>query len=103
MTTGNSIERLASYLQTPQHAFEGARPHHLTFSSLILVPSLNYPSAPIATISPTHISDLLNTRLLHPILIIQAFLPLLTSLPFPHLHYHPPPRPSPPKVLVLTP
>jgi NAD(P)-dependent dehydrogenase (short-subunit alcohol dehydrogenase family) len=105
VSSGNSIERLTNYLQTPQHAFEGARPHHLLFTALIIIPSLNYPTAPVATIAPSHFSDLLNTRLLHPILVTQSFLPLLISLPFSHPHHHSPPRPppSPPKVLLLTP
>jgi NAD(P)-dependent dehydrogenase (short-subunit alcohol dehydrogenase family) len=96
---------LARYLQTPQHAFEGARPHHLIFTALILIPSFNYPIGPVATISPEHISDLLNTRLLHPILVTQSFLPLLSSLPYPHAHHHFSPHPPPPrpKVILLTP
>jgi len=36
-------------------------------------------------------------------LIAQAFLPLLTSSPFPHTHQHPHPAPPAPKLLLLTP
>lgn len=60
-------------------AFQGAKPHHLSLRSLILIPSSSYPSAPIATLSPSTLSDLLNTRLLTPILTTQTFLPLLQS------------------------
>jgi hypothetical protein len=67
---------------------------------LILIPSQNYPSSPIATLSLSTLNDILNTRLLKPILTLQAFLPLLTSLPFSHPHLHDGPKPS---VLVLTP
>jgi NAD(P)-dependent dehydrogenase (short-subunit alcohol dehydrogenase family) len=98
-----SIERFTSHLQSPHSAFQGARPHHLAFRSLILIPTLTYPSSPIATLSPSTLNDLLDTRLLTPILTIQTFLPLLTSLPLAHPHLHnssPSPKPS---VLVLTP
>jgi len=102
-SASSSVERLTRYLQTPQHAFEGARSHHLIFTSLILIPSLTYPSAPIAAISPSAVSDLLNTRLLYPILVTQAFLPLLTSIPLQHLHHQQHPAPPSPKILLLTP
>ncbi|KAI9730910.1 MAG: hypothetical protein M1818_007984 [Claussenomyces sp. TS43310] len=98
----HSIERLTAYLQTPQHAFEGARPHHLIFSSLILIPSLSFPAAPLATIPSSSISDIINTRLVHPILLTQAFLPLLTALPFTLPHNHQQLTPSDPSILVLT-
>lgn len=100
-----SIERFTAYLQTPHVAFEGAKPHHLIFRSLILIPSPSYPSSPIATLPPSTFSDLLNTRLLTPILTLQSFLPLLQSLPLhhPHLHNGPLPTGTKPSVLVLTP
>lgn len=67
---------------------------------MILIPSLNYQTSPIATIPPSSFADLFNTHLLQPILTIQAFLPLLTA------RLSPAPtdkeRPSP-KVLVFTP
>jgi hypothetical protein len=68
---------------------------------VILFPSLSYQTSPIATIPPSNFADLFNTHLLHPILTIQSFLPLLTA-----------PRAGPesassssraPKVLVFTP
>jgi NAD(P)-dependent dehydrogenase (short-subunit alcohol dehydrogenase family) len=65
---------------------------------VLLIPSLNYQTSPIATIPPSSFADLFNTHLLHPILTIQAFLPLLTSKLEPHADT----RPSP-KVLVFTP
>ncbi|RFU32743.1 hypothetical protein B7463_g3623, partial [Scytalidium lignicola] len=100
-----SLERFTEFLQVPHAAFQGAKPHHLTFRSLILIPPLNYPSAPIATFSPSTISDLLNTRLFNTILTIQTFLPTLAALPLHHPHSQsgtstPAPKPS---VLVLTP
>ncbi len=57
----------------------GARRSHLTLTGIILIPSLNYQTSPIATIPPANFADLFNTHLLHPILSIQAFLPLLTA------------------------
>ncbi|KAH8813063.1 hypothetical protein F5884DRAFT_672795 [Xylogone sp. PMI_703] len=100
-----SLERFTEFLQLPHAAFQGAKHHHLTFRSLILIPSLNYPSAPIATLSPSTISDVLNTRLFNTILTTQTFLPTLAALPLQHPHsqngiWTQPPKPS---VLVLTP
>jgi NAD(P)-dependent dehydrogenase (short-subunit alcohol dehydrogenase family) len=43
-----------------------------------VVPSPNYSSGPVATIPPSSWADTVNTRLLSPILTVQAFLPLLT-------------------------
>jgi hypothetical protein len=63
-----------------------------------LIPSLNYQTSPIATIPPSLFADLFNTHLLHPILTIQSFLPLLTSRITP-----PGEIPTIPKVLVFTP
>lgn len=57
----------------------GAKPNHLALKSVILIPSLSYQTSPIATIPPSSFVDLFNTHLLHPILTIQAFLPLLTT------------------------
>lgn len=70
-----------------------------------MIPTPNYPSLPIATLAPSALSDLLNTRLLQPILTLQTFLPLLQILPLSHPQVHPGPPPTPvkPSVLVLTP
>ena len=53
--------------------------YHLSLKSVILIPSLNYQTSPIATIPPSSFADLFNTHLLQPILTVQAFLPLLTA------------------------
>ncbi|PBP20997.1 hypothetical protein BUE80_DR008211 [Diplocarpon rosae] len=100
-----SIDRFAAHLQSPHAPFPGARPHHLIFRSLLIIPSTNYPSSPIAALSPATVSDLLNTRLLTPILTLQTFLPLLQTLPLPHPNHSPGPAPAPikPSVLLLTP
>ena len=66
---------------------------------MILIPSLNYQTSPIATIPPSSFADLFNTHLLQPILTIQAFLPLLTARLSPPVNKEPPS----PKVLVFTP
>ncbi|KAL1845591.1 hypothetical protein Daus18300_014491 [Diaporthe australafricana] len=97
-SAGASIERFAQYLQTPHAAVPGARQNYLTLRSVILIPSLNYQTSPIATIPPSNFADLFNTHLLHPILTIQAFLPLLTA----KLASTGAEKP-PPKVLVFTP
>lgn len=96
-SAGVSIERFAQYLQRPRAAVPGAKPNYLTLKSVILIPSLSYQTSPIATIPPSSFADLFNTHLLHPILTIQAFLPLLTA------RLSSASEKSPPKVLVFTP
>ncbi|KAG4442454.1 hypothetical protein IFR05_002056 [Cadophora sp. M221] len=102
-----SIDRFTAHLQTPHAAFQGAKLHHLTFRSLILIPSSTYPSLPIAALPASTISDLLNTRLLTPILTLQSFLPMLQILPLTHPHLHtsstPPVTAIKPSILLLTP
>lgn len=94
---GASIERFAQYLQTPHAAVPGAKPNYLALKAVILIPSLSYQTSPIATIPPSSFADLFNTHLLHPILTIQAFLPLLTA------RLTAAGEKTPPKVLVFTP
>lgn len=99
-----SIERFTYHLQSPHAAFQGAKPHHLSLRSLILIPSPSYPSSPIATLAPSTLSDLLNTRLLTPILTTQTFLPLLQATPLPHpTHHSQQSKGDKPSVLLLTP
>ena len=85
-------------MQSPQAPGPSIKPNQLTLKSIILIPSLNYQTSPIATIPPSSFADLFNTHLLHPILTIQAFLPLLTSRLSPIGE-----KWIPPKVLVFTP
>jgi NAD(P)-dependent dehydrogenase (short-subunit alcohol dehydrogenase family) len=97
-SAGNSIEHFARYLQAPHAAIPNGKRHHLSLKAVILIPSLNYQTSPIATIPPSSFADLFNTHLLQPILTIQAFLPLLTA------RLSPADRERPnPKVLVCTP
>lgn len=106
---GNSIENFARYLQTPHAAIPNGKKHNVQLKSVILIPSLNYQTSPIATIPPSSFADIFNTHLLHPILTVQAFLPLLTSrLPTgPSTELIKPKdqdrKESSPKVLVFTP
>ncbi|KAI1475440.1 DUF1776-domain-containing protein [Daldinia eschscholtzii] len=95
---GQAIERFANYLQTPHAAVPRAKPTYLVLKAVILIPSLNYQTSPIATIPPSSFADLFNTHLLHPILTIQSFLPLLTSKITPQGE-----STDTPKVLVFTP
>ncbi|OTA57516.1 DUF1776-domain-containing protein [Hypoxylon sp. EC38] len=97
-SAGQSIERFAAYLQSPHAAVPRAKPNILTLKAVILIPSLNYQTSPIATIPPSSFADLFNTHLLHPILTIQSFLPLLTSKITPYGE-----KSATPKVLVFTP
>lgn len=96
-SAGSAIERFANYLQDRHSPVPGAKANHLTLKSVILIPSLNYQTSPIATIPPSSFADLFNTHLLHPILTIQAFLPLLTA------RLGTSAEKTPPKVLVFTP
>lgn len=57
---------------------QGVPPHICQLSGLILIPSPNYPSGPLATIPASSWADTINTRLLSPVLTTQLFLPLLT-------------------------
>lgn len=84
-------------MSRPHPAVPKAKPTHLILTSVFLIPSLSYQTSPIATIPPSSFSDLFNTHLLHPILTIQAFLPLLTAQLNPDSKIHPP------KVVVFTP
>ncbi|KAI0178997.1 DUF1776-domain-containing protein [Hypoxylon sp. FL1284] len=95
---GQSMEKLAAYLQAPHSAVPGAKANYVALKSIILIPSLNYQTSPIATIPPSSFADLFNTHLLHPILTVQSFLPLLTSRITPHSE-----KTATPKVLVFTP
>ncbi|KAJ6785751.1 hypothetical protein PWT90_04841 [Aphanocladium album] len=95
---GAAIEKFAAYLQSPHAPGPQIKPNQLTLRSVILIPSLHYQTSPIATIPPSSFADLFNTHLLHPILTIQAFLPLLTSRLQPAGE-----KWVPPKVMVLTP
>ncbi|ORY70250.1 uncharacterized protein BCR38DRAFT_455075 [Pseudomassariella vexata] len=97
-SAGTSIERFAAYLQAQHAAVPRSKPSYLTLTSVILIPSLNYQTSPIATIPPSSFVDLFNTHLLHPILTIQAFLPLLTSKLTPYGETS-----TTPKVIVFTP
>ncbi|CEJ88822.1 Putative DUF1776 family protein [[Torrubiella] hemipterigena] len=95
---GTAIERFATYLQSPHAPVPNMKPNQLSLRSVILIPSLNYQTSPIATIPPSSFADLFQTHLLQPILTIQAFLPLLTTRLRPTAE-----DPVKPKVLVFTP
>lgn len=95
---GSAVERFAGFLQSPQAPGPQMKANQLTLRSVMLIPSLNYQTSPIATIPPSSFADLFNTHLLQPILTIQAFLPLLTSRLQPIGE-----KWLPPKVLVFTP
>ncbi|KLU88503.1 hypothetical protein MAPG_07488 [Magnaporthiopsis poae ATCC 64411] len=87
---GASIERFAQYLHAPHPPTSKAKPNYLTLKAVVVVPSVTYQTAPIATIPPSGFAELFHTHLLHPILTVQSFLPLLTARPSP-----PPVSPAP--------
>ncbi|KAJ5754020.1 uncharacterized protein N7511_008173 [Penicillium nucicola] len=73
-----SLNGLRSLITQPQSPTAGVPPHTCQLSGLIIVPSTNYSAGPVATIPPSSWADTVNTRILSPILTVQAFLPLLT-------------------------
>ncbi|KAG9245135.1 hypothetical protein BJ878DRAFT_582166 [Calycina marina] len=98
-----AIEHFTELLKSPHSPFPGAKSHFLILRSLIVIPTLTYPTSPIAMINPSTINDLISTRLLTPILTTQALLPILTSSPLRHPHHHVNPHIPKPSVLYLTP
>ncbi|PKX89712.1 DUF1776 domain-containing protein [Aspergillus novofumigatus IBT 16806] len=73
-----SLRDIHSLITQPQWPMPGVPPHTCQLSGIILVPSPNYTTGPVATIPPSAWADTINTRLLSPILTTQIFLPLLT-------------------------
>ncbi|THC91050.1 hypothetical protein EYZ11_009490 [Aspergillus tanneri] len=73
-----SLNEIHSLITQPQWPVPGVPPHTCQLSGLVLVPSPNYVSGPVATIPPSAWADSINTRLLSPILTTQLLLPLLT-------------------------
>ncbi|KAL2257421.1 hypothetical protein VTK26DRAFT_201 [Humicola hyalothermophila] len=102
-SAGNAIDSFARYLQSPHAAIPNGKRHYLSFKGVILIPSLNYRTSPIATIPPSSFADLFNTHLLRPVLTVQAFLPLLTSRLAPQSNDKEDSPTTAPKVLVFTP
>ncbi|KAF3166225.1 hypothetical protein TWF225_000820 [Orbilia oligospora] len=74
-----SISRFSSYLKSPVVPFQGAPPHHLKFTALILIPDSNFPSGPIETIPLDHWSDTFNLKIIQTLAITQLFLPIVTE------------------------
>ncbi|OAL65297.1 hypothetical protein A7C99_3781 [Trichophyton rubrum] len=69
------IQSLITHAQTPS---PGVPAHSCQLSAVILIPSLNYPTGPVAAIPASSWADTINTHLLYPILTTQFILPLLT-------------------------
>jgi NAD(P)-dependent dehydrogenase (short-subunit alcohol dehydrogenase family) len=93
-----AIKQFAAFLTSPYIPVPRARPDYLTLKAIILIPALNYEVSPIALIPPRSFASVFNSHLLHPIITIQALLPLLAA------RRGPPGEPFlPPKLIVLTP
>ncbi|OKL59512.1 hypothetical protein UA08_05110 [Talaromyces atroroseus] len=73
-----ALHGIYSLISQPQSPAPGIQPHTCQLSGLIILPSLNYPTGPVPTITASNWADTINTRLLSPILITQLFIPLLT-------------------------
>lgn len=78
-STEETIQKFNDLLTHPQASIAKAAPHTLHLAAVILVPGQSLPDSPIASLAPSTWSDTLNTRLLAPFAILQAFLPLLAS------------------------
>jgi NAD(P)-dependent dehydrogenase (short-subunit alcohol dehydrogenase family) len=77
-----SCDKLQQELSKPVVAFQGASPHHLELTGLIIVPDLYYPSGPVESIRPDTWSDLIYSKLLGPIFLLSnGFLELLRNNP----------------------
>ncbi|WEW58797.1 hypothetical protein PRK78_004265 [Emydomyces testavorans] len=74
-----SVYAIHSLITNPQAPMPGVPPHTCQLTGVILIPSLKYPVGPVATIPASNWADVINTRLLYPILTAQLFLPLLTT------------------------
>ncbi|KAB8233527.1 DUF1776 domain-containing protein [Aspergillus alliaceus] len=74
-----SLNEIHSLITQPQWPMPGVPPHTCQLSGLILVPSPNYVTGPLATVPASSWADTINSRLLSPILTTQLFLPLLTA------------------------
>lgn len=73
-----SLREIHSLMTQNQFPIPGVPPHNCQLSGLILLPSPNYATGPVATILPSTWADTVNTRLLSPIITTQLFFPLLT-------------------------
>ncbi|KAM5443606.1 hypothetical protein MferCBS31731_001379 [Microsporum ferrugineum] len=73
-----SLYVIQSMITNAQAPSPGMPPHTCQLSAVILVPSLNYPTGPVAAIPASSWADTINTHLLYPILTTQFLLPLLT-------------------------
>ena len=72
------MNELQNLITQPQSPHPQVPPHTCQLTGVIILPSLNYTSGPVATIPQASWADTVNTRVLSPILTAQAFLPLLT-------------------------
>lgn len=73
-----SLHEIKNLITKPQFPIPAVQPHTCQLSGVIIVPSPNCPTGPVATIAPSSWADTVNTRILSPILTTQLFLPLLT-------------------------
>ncbi|MCJ1479011.1 hypothetical protein MMC13_007695 [Lambiella insularis] len=78
ISTAKTLEKFsANLVQPPRHGCSSS--HTLRLSSFIIIPSYpsTHPTGPISTLSPSLLSDALNTHLIYPLGLLHAFLPLL--------------------------
>lgn len=74
-TAQEQVSRFQHLLARQHFAFEGAEPHTLSFSGLILVPDTSSPPARIEDISSEEWCDALNAKVLNTIATTQLLLP----------------------------
>ncbi|KAI9794174.1 MAG: hypothetical protein M1816_006099 [Peltula sp. TS41687] len=76
-STQSALERFHKYLITPQQAFLGADPHHLSLTGVVIIPETTYSAGAISTLGPETWSDALNAKVLGTVATVQALLPLI--------------------------
>lgn len=98
------MDRFITYIHSPHAVFPGTKSHYYTLRSLIVIPTSKFPTIPIASLPKSTYTDLLNSRLLQPIFIIQHFLPLFQNLSLTHSNAcsGTPSEPKP-SIVILTP
>ena len=78
-STQQSLREFTIQLQTPQKPIPKAPTHTLNLAALVLLPGSTLPAKSITSTSSSRWSETLNTRLLAPITVLHAFLPLLAA------------------------
>ncbi|KAK4550258.1 hypothetical protein LTR36_003225 [Oleoguttula mirabilis] len=75
----DQLARFRGLLEREHFAFDGAEPHRLNFTGLVLIPDTQATPARVDEISSEEWSDALNAKVLNTIATTQLFLPTVTE------------------------